>query len=180
MRPRSFLLSAFFSPVCVLFPSAQTVDNRAKLWYNIRMEKRIAAFDIGDKRIGVAFSDPFNEYAMPGDTYFRTGKFSEDVKAIARIAEERGAGTIVCGLPVNFDGSESIQTEKTLRFIEALKSETSLPVVTEDERFTTMQATQVLIEGGVRREKRKKSVDSIAAAYILDGYLAKIKKEKRS
>ena len=52
------------------------------------MEKRIAAFDIGDKRIGVAFSDPFNEYAMPGDTYWRTGKFTEDVKAIARIAEK--------------------------------------------------------------------------------------------
>lgn len=142
------------------------------------MEKRIAAFDIGDKRIGVAFSDPFNEYAMPGDTYWRTGKFTEDVKAIARIAEERGAGTIVCGLPVNFDGSESVQTEKTRRFIEALRAETRIPVVTEDERFTTMQATQTLIEGGVRREKRKNSVDSIAAACILDGYLAKRKKEK--
>ncbi len=147
--------------------------------YNNRMEKRIVAFDIGDKRIGVAFSDPFNDYAMPSETYFRTGRFLDDVKAIARIAEERGVGTIVCGLPLNFDGTESIQTGKTARFIEALKEQTSLPVLTEDERFTTMEATRVLIEGGVRREKRKKSVDSIAAAYILDGYLAKIKKEKR-
>lgn len=147
--------------------------------YTCCMEKRIAAFDIGDKRIGVAFSDPFNEYAMPGETYFRTGKFDEDVKAIARIAEERGAGTIVCGLPVNFDGTDSVQTAKTARFIQALRQSTSLPVYTEDERFTTMEATRVLIEGGVRREKRKKSVDSIAAAYILEGYLSKIKKEKR-
>ncbi len=135
------------------------------------------AFDIGDKRIGVAFSDPFNEYAMPGETYFRTGKFQEDVQAIARIAEERGVGLIVCGLPCNFDGSDSIQTEKTARFIAALKGATSLPVVTEDERFTTLEARRVLIEGGVRREKRKKSVDSIAASYILEGYLARIKKE---
>ncbi len=143
------------------------------------MEKRIVAFDIGDKRIGVAFSDPFNEYAMPSETYFRTGKFLEDVKAIAKIAEDGGVGRIVCGLPVNFDGTESVQTEKTARFIEALKEQTSIPVFTEDERFTTMEATRVLIQGGVRREERKKSVDSIAASYILDGYLARYKKEKQ-
>ncbi len=140
------------------------------------MEKRIVAFDIGDKRIGVALSDPFNEYAMPSETYFRTGKFQEDVQAIVRIAEEKGVGTIVCGLPVNFDGTESIQTEKTARFIAAMREKTEIPIVTEDERFTTMEATKVLIEGGVRRENRKKSVDSIAAACILDGYLASHKK----
>ncbi len=141
------------------------------------MEKRIIAFDIGDRRIGVAVSDPFNEYAMPGETYFRTGKFREDVQAIAKIAEEKGVGTIVCGLPVHFDGAESEQTEKTARFIEALRGATDVPVVTEDERFTTLEARRVQIEGGVKRENRKKSVDSIAASYILDGYLARIKKE---
>lgn len=144
------------------------------------MEKRIAAFDIGDKRIGVAFSDPFNEYAMPGDTYFRTGKFHDDVKAIARLAEERGAGTIVCGLPVNSDGTESVQTEKTARFIRALREVTSIPVVTEDERYTTIEARRDQMACGVRRDKRKQSVDSLAAAYILEGYLAKFKKEKQT
>lgn len=162
------------------YGSGNSVDRQTFLCYNRDMEKRIAAFDIGDKRIGVAFSDPFNEYAMPGETYFRTGKFDEDVRAIAQIAEERGAGTIVCGLPVNFDGTDSVQTEKTARFIAALRTSTLIPVYTEDERFTTLEATRVLIEGGVRREKRKKSVDSIAAAYILEGYLAKMKKEKKS
>ena len=68
------------------------------------------AFDIGNKRIGVAASDPFNEYAMPCDTYVRTGKFGEDVKNVADIAREKGAGIIVCGLPVNADGSPSGQT----------------------------------------------------------------------
>lgn len=149
------------------------------MWYNGNMERQIIAFDIGDKRIGVAYSDPFNEYAMPGETYWRKGNFREDVKNIARIAEERFVGTIVCGLPVNFDGSESIQTEKTVRFIEALKKETKIPVVTEDERFTTLEARRVLIEGGVRREKRKNSVDSIAASYILESYLEKLKKQKK-
>ncbi len=142
------------------------------------MEKRIVAFDIGDKRIGVAVSDPFNEYAIPGETYWRTGRFSEDVQAIARIAAEKGAGTIVCGLPVNFEGTESVQTQKTRRFLQALCAATEIPVVTEDERFTTIEATRDLIRGGVRREKRKNAVDSLAAAYILEGYLARKKKEK--
>ncbi|MBQ8885708.1 MAG: Holliday junction resolvase RuvX [Clostridia bacterium] len=137
------------------------------------------AFDIGDKRIGVAISDPFNEYAMPCETYFRVGKFDTDVGAIADIALSRGVGTIVCGMPVNFDGSESIQTEKTRRFVEALKERTSLPVELEDERFTTMQAREVQIQGGVKRGDRKKSVDSIAASYILEGYLARMRTRKR-
>jgi len=140
--------------------------------------KQIIAFDIGNKRIGVAVSDPFNEYAMPAETYWRTRDFLADVKAVAKLAEDRGAGTIVCGLPVNFDGSPSVQTEITQRFISALQEQTKIPVVTEDERFTTLQAKEVLIQEGVRREKRKNTIDSIAASYILEGYLSRIKSKK--
>ena len=138
----------------------------------------IAAFDIGDKRIGVAFSDPFGEYAVPSDTYFRTGNFKEDVKAVAAIAEGRGASRIVCGLPLNADGTKSEQTDKTLRFIEALKNQTSLPVEVEDERYTTREARADLNAIGVstKKDKRKKAVDSIAAAYILESYLKKVKR----
>ncbi|MBR2341684.1 MAG: Holliday junction resolvase RuvX [Clostridia bacterium] len=136
---------------------------------------RVIAFDIGNKRIGVAVSDPFNEYAMPCETYFRTRNFTADVEAIAKIAKDRGVGVIVCGMPVNFDGSESIQTVRTREFVEALKEKTDLPVELEDERFTTMQAREVQIEGGVKRADRKKSIDSIAASYILDGYLSRMK-----
>lgn len=142
--------------------------------------KKAIAFDIGDRRIGVAVSDPFFEYAMPCETYFRTRSFEADVAAIARIAEERGATVVVCGMPVNFDGTESVQTEKTRRFIEALKEKTSLPVETEDERFTTMQAREVQIMGGVKREKRKQTIDSIAASYILEGYISRMKKRERA
>lgn len=147
------------------------------------ISKRAVAFDIGDRRIGVAVSDPFNEYAMPSETYFRTRDFKADVAAVAAIAEEKGAGVIVCGMPVNFDGSESVQTEKTRAFVEALKAATSLPVELEDERFTTMQARETQIAGGVRRGDRKKTVDSIAASYILESYLSRMKKresERRS
>ena len=137
--------------------------------------ERYVAFDIGDKRIGVAISDPFNTYALPSETYFRKG-FEEDVAALVKIAEQKGATTIVCGLPVNFDGTEAIQTQKTQRFIEKLKGATAIPVVLEDERFTTKMAHDTLISEGMRREKRKNFVDALAAANILDGYLAKLKK----
>lgn len=143
------------------------------------IQKRAIAFDIGDKRIGVAISDPFNEYAMPCDTYFRTRSFWVDVEAIAKIAEERGAGVIVCGMPVNFDGSESVQTVKTRDFIEALKTKTQLPIELEDERFTTMQARETQIMGGVKRGDRKRTIDSIAASYILEGYLIRMQKRAR-
>ncbi len=130
------------------------------------MEKRIIAFDIGDKRIGIAASDPFNTFALPGETYFRTKSAETDAEALAKIVREKDAGLIVCGLPVNFDGTE------------LLKQKTDVPVVFEDERFTTMEAERVLIAGGVRRENRKQSIDSIAASYILEGYLNKINKER--
>lgn len=137
---------------------------------------RYVAFDIGDKRIGVAVSDPFNTYALPSYTYHRKG-FKEDVTALAAIAAEKGATVIVCGLPVNFDGSEAEQTRKTARFIEALRAATDLPVECEDERFTTQMARETLISEGMTREKRKSYVDALAAANILDGYLQRINKK---
>ncbi len=133
------------------------------------------AFDIGDKRIGVAVSDPFNTYALPSETYWRKG-FEADIAALKKIAAEKGATAVVCGLPVNFDGTESVQTAKTRRFIEALKAALPMPVICEDERFTTQMAHETLIGEGMRREKRKNYVDALAAANILDGYLSKLKK----
>lgn len=161
----------------------KTIDERSFLWYNMVMiAKRAIAFDIGDKRIGVAVSDPFNEYAMPCETYVRTRNFAVDVAAIAKIAKDRGVGVIVCGMPVNFDGTESVQTVKTQQFIDALKAATALPIVIEDERFTTMQARETQIMGGIKRQDRKKTIDSIAASYILESYLEreKIKAKKEN
>lgn len=140
--------------------------------------ERYIAFDIGDKRIGVAVSDPFATYALPSETYARKG-FEADLAALAELARIKGATVIVCGLPVNFDGTESVQTVKTRRFIEALKGVVNIPIVCEDERFTTKMAHETLISEGMRREKRKSYVDALAAANILDGYLAKINAERR-
>lgn len=135
---------------------------------------RIIAFDIGDKRVGVAISDPFNEMALPLETYWRKG-FERDIDYLINLAKDKYAETIVCGLPVNFDGTESEQTQKTREFIARLSEKTDIKVVSADERFTTMQARRVLLEADMRREKRKDVIDKIAASYILEDYLRKIK-----
>ena len=136
--------------------------------------RMIVAFDIGDKRIGVAATDELGIMALPVETYFRKNT-AEDVKYLVSLAERKKADLIVCGMPVNFDGSESVQTGKTQKFIDLLRKETAIPVVTEDERFTTMEARRLLLEADMRRDKRKQVIDKIAASYILEGYLQKHK-----
>ena len=135
---------------------------------------KLIAFDIGNKRIGVAVSDPFCSMALPDKTYWRKN-LKEDIANLCAIAKEKRADRIVCGLPLNFDGSESEQTAITRRFIEALSAATDIPIVTADERFSTKEATRVLISGDVSRKDRKNFVDSIAASYILEDYIKKIK-----
>ncbi len=133
---------------------------------------RIIAFDIGDKRIGVACTDPLGMMALPLETYFRKNT-AEDVKYLARLAESKCAEVIVCGMPFNFDGSESVQTVKTRKFIDLLAQETNIPIELQDERFTTMEARRDLLSADMRRDKRKQVIDKVAASYILEGYMNK-------
>lgn len=135
---------------------------------------RYICLDIGNKRIGVAISDPFNSMAMPLETIFRKN-FEKDLNYILSLAKEKDAEVIVCGLPLNLDGSKSEQTLLTESFVEELKKRTDIPIVFQDERFTTMQARSVLLEADMRRDKRKNVIDQIAASYILDDYMRKIK-----
>ena len=153
----------------------------ARIWYNRAMIRQIAAFDVGDRRVGVAFSDPFGDYAVPSDTYFRTGDLARDVRALAALVRERGVETVVLGLPLNEDGTESVQSAKTRRFAEALRGE-GLCIEWEDERYTTRAARGDLTQMGVsaKRDKRKKQIDSIAAAYILESYLARREERRRT
>ncbi|MCQ2399003.1 MAG: Holliday junction resolvase RuvX [Clostridia bacterium] len=137
--------------------------------------KRYLCLDIGDKRIGVAVSDPFNTYALPLETYHRKN-LKTDLAFIVALVKEKGITTVVCGLPVNFDGTESVQTSRAQYFIDRLRETVTVPVVTADERCTTIEAHRTLIEEDYSREKRKKYVDTLAATYILDGYLSSIKK----
>ena len=135
------------------------------------------AFDIGDKRIGIAVSDPFCEMALPYETYYRKN-FKKDIEYLVNLAKARSATVIVCGLTVNFDGSPSEQTVKTQSFIDELKKNTDILVVTEDERFTTMEARRLLLEADMKRADRKSVIDKVAASYILETYMNKIKNKR--
>ena len=132
--------------------------------------ERFLCLDIGDKRIGVAVSDPFNSYSLPVETYHRKN-LKTDLSKIAEYVKEKGATALVCGLPVNFDGTPSIQTQKAEFFIEKLKELLNVEIYTVDERCSTCEAEEVLIEQGKSREERKQMVDSLAAATILQGFL---------
>jgi putative Holliday junction resolvase len=132
--------------------------------------KRYIAFDIGDKRIGIAISSLFDDMVLPVETYHRKN-LKDDLKYLVNQASGRSVNGIVCGLPLNVDGTPSIQTEKTLFFIEELKKITTIPIYTQDERFSTMEAHRVLISEDMSREKRKKFVDAIAATFILEDFL---------
>ena len=140
-----------------------------KIWYN-KIVERFLCLDIGDKRIGVAVSDPFNSYALPVETYNRKN-LKTDLERISFYVKEKCATALVCGLPVNFDGTPSIQTQKAKYFIERLSEILDVEIYTVDERCTTCEAEDTLIGQGKSREERKKFVDSLAAASILQGFL---------
>ncbi|MEG1710222.1 MAG: Holliday junction resolvase RuvX [Clostridia bacterium] len=134
---------------------------------------RVLALDVGDRRIGLALSDPMKIIANPYDTLFRS-EIKTDLKALAALIVDKEVDTIVCGLPKNMNNEESIQTSKTREFIEQLKEYTTVKVIFIDERLTTVSAQRVLIEGNVRRDKRKNVVDKVAATLILQSYLGTI------
>ena len=126
--------------------------------------------DIGDKRIGIAVSDPFNSYSLPVETYVRKN-LKTDLEKIEFYVREKCVTALVCGLPVNFDGTPSIQTQKANYFIERLKERLNVQIFTVDERCSTCEAEEVLISQGKSRQERKQFVDSLAAATILQGFL---------
>ena len=140
--------------------------------------ERYLCLDIGDKRIGIAVSDPFNSYSLPVSTLFRKN-LRTDLEKISHLAKEKSVTKMVCGLPVNFDGTPSIQTEKALFFIAGLKEILGIEIITVDERCSTCEAEEILISQGKSREERKSVVDSLAAATILQSYLNEINKKAK-
>ena len=132
---------------------------------------RIMALDVGDVRIGIAVSDLMGIIANPLETYTRKGNLDVDVGYIVKLAHEKEVSLIVSGLPLGLKGQENEQTAKTREFIDKLKEICDIPIEYLDERFTTMSAERVLIEGNVRRENRKKVIDKVAATIILQNYL---------
>lgn len=127
--------------------------------------------DVGDVRIGVAVSDLMGIIANPLETYTRKGDLAKDVAYIVELAKAHDVSLFVSGLPLGLNGQENEQTRKTREYIDALTEQTDIPVKFMDERFTTLSAERVLIQGNVRRENRKKVIDKVAATIILQNYL---------
>ena len=137
---------------------------------------RKIGLDVGDKTVGIALTDELNIIATGLMTLERVG-IRKDTGKIIDIIKEYNCDTVVIGLPLNLDGSDSIQTQKVREFRTMLENKMrstgikDVEVVFQDERFTTVIAERVLIEGNVRREKRKEVIDKQAAIVILESYL---------
>lgn len=136
---------------------------------------RVMGLDVGSRTIGVAVSDALGITAQPIKTIRRQSK-QEDLTAIKTLISEFEIGKIVVGLPRNMDGTLGKQAETIFKWIRDLQEEITLPMITWDERLSTVGASRVLLEADLSREKRKKVIDKLAAVLILQGYLDKTRK----
>ena len=145
---------------------------------------RTLALDVGDKTIGIAISDELGIIAQGLMTYERIG-VKKDTNKIVELVQEYKVGTVVIGLPLNLNGTDSVQTEKVRDFRTKLENKfrstgkglQNTIFEWQDERFTTIIAEDVLIAADVSREKRKQVIDKQAAVVILQSYLDR--KEKK-
>ena len=133
--------------------------------------RRVLALDVGDKRIGVAVSDPLGITAQGLETYTRTGDTEKDAEHIAELAKKYEPVRLLFGMPRNMDGSYGFQSEKVREFAQAVLKVWDGEHAFFDERLTTVSAERVLVEADMDWRKRRKVVDKLAATIILQGYL---------
>jgi putative Holliday junction resolvase len=128
---------------------------------------RLIGLDVGTKTIGTALCDAGWSFASPALLIRRT-KFQKDKAALAEIIKAQKVVGLVIGLPINLNGSESPRSQSTRAFAQNLK-DMGLPILLQDERWSTVAVTRTLIEQDASRAKRAELVDKMAAAYILQG-----------
>lgn len=132
---------------------------------------RALGVDLGSKRIGIAISDRSGTIASPLTMLARSGSPRRDHAAIAALAAEEEAEVVVVGLPLNMNGTVGPAAQAAIKEAEALATVVPMPVVTFDERRTTVTADQALMEGGIGARARRKLVDKVAAAVMLQTWL---------
>jgi len=136
---------------------------------------KLLGLDLGTKTIGVAISDGMRYSATPLET-IRRSKFTQDAVRIDELIVENQAVGIVLGLPLNMDGSEGPRVQSTRAFARNLAARIAIPIVFWDERLSTSAVTRTLIAADVRRDKRAEVVDKLAASYILQGALERLRR----
>jgi putative Holliday junction resolvase len=134
----------------------------------------LMGLDLGTKTIGLAISDPGRRIASPLKTIART-KFKADAAALLKEAATHAVAALVVGLPLNMDGSEGPRAQATRAFARNLATLTDLPILFWDERLSTAAVTRTLIEADASRKRRGEVVDKMAAAYILQGLLDRLR-----
>jgi putative Holliday junction resolvase len=138
-------------------------------------EARLLGLDLGTKTIGMALSDVTRSVATPLRTLKR-GKFTADAKEIAQVVELNQVGALVIGLPLNLDGSEGPRAQSTRAFARNLAGHLGVPIVFWDERLSTAAVERHLIEADASRKRRAEVIDRMAAAYILQGALERLRR----
>ena len=138
----------------------------------------LAGLDLGDKTIGVAVSDTLRSVASPLKT-IRRKKFTTDAAQLLEILTKRRIGGIVLGLPLNMDGSEGPRCQSTRAFARNLSRLSDLPITFWDERLSTVAAERALLEADTSRKRRAEVIDHVAAAYILQGALDRMRHLQR-
>jgi putative holliday junction resolvase len=138
-------------------------------------EARLLGLDVGTKSVGMALSDVTRSIATPYDTVRRT-KFTADAKSIRDVVETNGVGALVIGLPLHLDGSEGRRAQSTRAFARNLAAHVEVPMVFWDERLSTAAVERHLIEADASRKRRAEVIDRMAAAYILQGALDRLKR----
>jgi putative holliday junction resolvase len=133
-------------------------------------EPRIMGLDVGDRRIGIAVSDPLGLTAQPVLTLVRTNR-KQDLKSIQRLIRRHNCSAIVVGNPLYMSGDQSPQAAKAQAFAQMLRDETGLPVHLWDERLTTTEAHRHLHAAGRAGSEHKAVVDQVAAVLILESFL---------
>ena len=137
-------------------------------------ERRILGLDVGERRVGIAISDPTGTVVRPLQTLVRSSR-KEDFAAIAALVAENEVGLVVVGQPLSLDGTEGPQARRVARYADALAAYLAVPVVPWDERFTTVAAEEILLQSRGKKKRRRAraegQVDAIAAAVILQSYL---------
>lgn len=136
---------------------------------------RILGLDLGSKTIGVAVSDGMRYSATPLETIKRT-KFTADAIRLDQLIAENAIVAIILGLPLNMDGSEGPRVQSTRAFARSLAQRITLPIAFWDERLSTSAVTRMMIEADMRRDRRAEVVDKLAASYILQGALDRLRR----
>jgi putative Holliday junction resolvase len=135
---------------------------------------RLLGLDLGEKTIGLALSDTLLTVATPMQTLKR-GKFGADAAALDIIISAQGVGALVVGLPLNMDGSDGPSAQSARAFARNWAGSRALPLVLQDERLSTSAVTRTLLEADASRARRADVVDKMAAAYILQGALDRLR-----